>query len=238
MRRVCGITFLLVALAGLVALGLPSHSAPQLTATVACAVDGNTIEVLIENAPVGSPVVSGQSVTVRYIGVNTPEAVDPNKPVEVFGKEASDFNRSLVEGGTVYLELDVEPWDRDSRLLAYVYLDAEGYAMVNAILVAMGFAYASSYPPNIRYESVFRDLERTARELGLGLWYLGVTQTVPETELNTEAPCNCSCPDLNCSRFSTQAAAQRCYDYCKLHGYRVLFRLDGDKDGRACESLP
>lgn len=52
------------------------------------------------------------------------------------------------------------------------------------------------------------------------------------------APCNCSGPDLNCSDFSTQAAAQRCYDYCKSHGYGDVFRLDRDKDGLACESLP
>ena len=52
------------------------------------------------------------------------------------------------------------------------------------------------------------------------------------------APCNCSGPDLNCSDFSTQAAAQQCYDYCKSHGYGDVFRLDRDKDGLACESLP
>ena len=51
-------------------------------------------------------------------------------------------------------------------------------------------------------------------------------------------PCNCSGPDLNCSDFSTQAAAQACYDYCKSLGYGDVFRLDGDSDGVACESLP
>jgi len=52
------------------------------------------------------------------------------------------------------------------------------------------------------------------------------------------APCNCSGPDLDCSDFSTQAAAQACYDYCKSRGYGDVFGLDRDKDGRACESLP
>ena len=51
-------------------------------------------------------------------------------------------------------------------------------------------------------------------------------------------PCNCSGPDLNCSDFSTHAAAQACYDYCKQQGYGDVFRLDGDNDGSACESLP
>jgi len=52
------------------------------------------------------------------------------------------------------------------------------------------------------------------------------------------APCNCSGPDLNCSDFATHAEAQRCYDYCKSKGYGDVFRLDADKDGIACESLP
>ncbi|MCD6261943.1 MAG: excalibur calcium-binding domain-containing protein [Deltaproteobacteria bacterium] len=52
------------------------------------------------------------------------------------------------------------------------------------------------------------------------------------------APCNCAGPDLNCSDFATHAEAQRCYDYCKSQGYGDVFRLDADKDGIACESLP
>lgn len=51
-------------------------------------------------------------------------------------------------------------------------------------------------------------------------------------------PCNCSGPDLNCSDFSTHAQAQACFDYCKSQGYGDVFRLDGDNDGSACESLP
>jgi micrococcal nuclease len=57
---------------------------------------------------------------VRYIGINTPETKHPRKGVEPFGKEASAANRQLVEGQTVRLELDVQPWDRYQRLLAYV----------------------------------------------------------------------------------------------------------------------
>ena len=67
------------------------------------------------------------------------------------------------------------------------------------------------------------------------------TRTITVTIAYTpppSAPCNCSGPDLNCSDFSTQAAAQRCYDYCKSHGYGDVFGLDRDKDGIACEALP
>ena len=51
-------------------------------------------------------------------------------------------------------------------------------------------------------------------------------------------PCDCAGPDLNCDHFATQEEAQACYDYCKARGYGDVFRLDGDNDGSACESLP
>jgi endonuclease G len=54
----------------------------------------------------------------------------------------------------------------------------------------------------------------------------------------TAAPCSCGGPDLNCGDFATHAAAQACYDYCKQQGHGDVFRLDGDSDGSACESLP
>jgi len=60
----------------------------------------------------------------------------------------------------------------------------------------------------------------------------------PPPSPSPSAPCNCGGPDLNCSDFATHAEAQRCYDYCKSKGYGDVFRLDADKDGIACESLP
>ncbi len=52
------------------------------------------------------------------------------------------------------------------------------------------------------------------------------------------SPCNCGGSDLNCSDFQAQAEAQACFDYCRSRGYGDVFRLDGDNDGIACESLP
>jgi hypothetical protein len=60
----------------------------------------------------------------------------------------------------------------------------------------------------------------------------------PEPSPQPAAPCNCSGPDLNCSDFATHAEAQACYEYCKQQGYGDVFKLDGDNDGSACESLP
>jgi endonuclease YncB( thermonuclease family) len=92
-----------------------------LTGPVVQVVDGDTIDVQLD----------GHTIRVRYLGINTPETTHPDKGVEPFGPEADAANRRLVEGKTVRLELDVQPWDRYQRLLAYVYV---GDLMVNAEL--------------------------------------------------------------------------------------------------------
>ena len=58
---------------------------------------------------------------VRLIGVDTPETKHPQKPVQYFAKEASEFTRRMIEGKTILLEYDGKRSDRYGRLLAYVY---------------------------------------------------------------------------------------------------------------------
>lgn len=117
-------------------------------------VDGDTIEL-------------AEGTKVRYLGIDTPEAVHPSKPVEFMGKEASELNRQLVEGKDVRLEFDVQRTDKYGRTLAYVYVDT---IFVNAELVKRGFAQVLTIPPNVKYSDVFLRLQREARELKTGLW--------------------------------------------------------------------
>jgi len=121
------------------------------------AVDGDTIEVEI----------AGESYKVRYIGIDTPELHHPTKPVGYYAQEAYEKNRDLVEGKTVYLEKDVSETDRYGRLLRYVYV---GDVFVNAYLVQQGYAQVSTYPPDVKYQEQFLELQREAREAGRGLW--------------------------------------------------------------------
>ena len=131
---------------------------PGLTpATVTRVVDGDTIRVEID----------GEEYRVRYIGIDTPETVDPRRPVGCFGKEASERNRQLVEGQTVGLEKDVSETDSFDRLLRYVWVEDQ---MVNAALVEEGYALASTYPPDVRYSGRFETLQSEAREAARGLW--------------------------------------------------------------------
>ena len=125
-------------------------------------VDGDTIVVRLD----------GREERLRYIGIDAPESVTPDQPVQCFGTEASDENRRLVAGQTVYLEADREDRDRFGRLLRYVYVEEPGgdLLMVNRLLVENGFAEAGSFPPNNRYSDELFDAERLAQAGGLGLW--------------------------------------------------------------------
>lgn len=124
------------------------------TFTVTKIIDGDTIEL-------------SNKQKVRYIGIDTPETVDPRRPDGCFGREASEKNKELVLGKTVTLEKDVNETDRFGRLLRYVYVDGQ---MVNEVLVRDGYAKAVTFPPDVKYQSKFTDLEKSARENKAGLW--------------------------------------------------------------------
>ncbi|HET7484950.1 MAG TPA: thermonuclease family protein [Solirubrobacterales bacterium] len=126
-------------------------------AYVVRAIDGDTIEARI----------GGRAEDVRYIGVDTPETVKPDTPVQCFGPRASAFNHRLVEGHRVRLVFGVERRDVYGRLLAYVYL---GGRFVNASLVRRGLARSLTIPPNDRFAPLFRGLELRAARTGRGLW--------------------------------------------------------------------
>ncbi len=104
---------------------------------------------------------------VRLIGVDTPETKHPQKPVQYFAKEASEFTRRMIEGKTILLEYDGKRSDRYGRLLAYVYLHDGTFLNAEIIKQGYGFAY-TRYPFN--YLDEFRNYEREARENGKGLW--------------------------------------------------------------------
>ncbi len=122
--------------------------------------DGDTIHVDM----------NGTNETIRLIGINTPETVDPRTPVQCFGKEASARMKELVAGKIVRLEYDDTQSLRDvyNRLLAYVYL--EDGEMINRKMVAEGYAYEYTYMTPYKYQKEFRDLQNLARTSGRGLW--------------------------------------------------------------------
>ena len=139
-------------------------------ATVERVVDGDTVVVVVTgrvDGPGAGTAKIGEEHSLRLIGIDTPESVKPNSPVECFGKEASAAAAALLEGEDVKLVKDVEEADQYDRLLRYVYLDSE---MANARLVVNGYATAYTYPPSVRHSDLFVQLEREARDSNRGLW--------------------------------------------------------------------
>jgi len=132
---------------------------PPLSATayVLRAVDGDTIEVRLD----------GEREDVRYIGIDTPETVKPDTPVQCFGPRAHRFNARLVTHRRVRLVFGVERRDVYGRLLAYVYL---GDRFVNAELARRGLARTLTIPPNDRFAGRFKRLQIAAARAGRGLW--------------------------------------------------------------------
>jgi micrococcal nuclease len=92
----------------LAACSAPPRSGPPGTATVVRVIDGDTVVVHID----------GKDEHVRLIGIDTPETVDPDKPVMCYGAEASGETKSLLPAGTVVrLVRDIEARDAYGRLL-------------------------------------------------------------------------------------------------------------------------
>ena len=135
-----------------------SSDGTGIQAHVSRVVDGDTIVVALD----------GETYVVRYLGIDAPETVRSDWPVEPFGPEASAFNKKLVEGKTVWLESDVSETDRFGRLLRYVWL--EDRRLVNAVLVEEGYARAVSLPPDLKHADAIVALQREARAQERGLW--------------------------------------------------------------------
>lgn len=224
----------------------------RVNATVVSVVDGDTVKVDI----------AGVRETLRIIGINTPETVDPRKPVECFGREASAMAKDLLSNQTIELEADATQGERDKygRLLRYVFLpDGSDFGKT---MISSGLAHEYTYSKPYVYQQEYQAAQADAEANERGLWADGAcdeiedsagattsssaelivpsTATVPVAAPTTSSSsCSCSSNSYNCSDFSTHVAAQSVYDCCMAQVGSDIHRLDGnDDDGLACESLP
>ncbi len=120
-------------------------------------VDGDTIVV---RTPKGDE-------HVRLIGVDSPESVKPDTPVQCFAIAASNYTKQALTDTLVRLEYDVDRYDRYGRTLAYVWV---GTSMFNERLVRDGYAVVETVPPDVKYADLFVAAERDARRHDRGLW--------------------------------------------------------------------
>ena len=123
-------------------------------------VDGDTVRVMR----------GGEEIVVRLIGIDTPETVAPDRPVECFGPEASARAKELLDGQQVWLEYDPVSGmtDKYDRTLAYVWLSPD--VMLNELLVREGFAEEYPYSKGAKFEDEMAAAERAAQAEGAGLW--------------------------------------------------------------------
>lgn len=208
----------------------PKRAAGGAQALVIDVVDGDTITVRAD----------GKERTIRLIGIDTPETVDPFQEVGCFGPQASAFVLRELDGAHVGLTYDVERLDRYGRTLAYVWTDG----LFNERLVRLGYATAYPYPPNTKFAARFARAEQQARTDGLGLWKSCASATSEPSNLDTGGTasgggsggdCEPAYPtvclpvghDLDCAQIPATDFKAKPTD---------PFFLDGNHDGRACES--
>lgn len=197
-------------------------------------IDGDTITVKI----------NGKTETIRLIGIDSPESVDPRKPVQCFGKEASDKAREILIGKKVSLEYDSTQGDKDKykRLLRYVFL--EDGTNFNKLMISEGYAHEYTYNTQYKYQDEFKEAEKNARENNRGLWAQGAC-LIPSQEsqgsqvltptintINPDYSGNFSCAGkTKCTEMANCEEATFYLNNCGVS------RLDGDKDGVPCETL-
>lgn len=222
----------------------PTTPANMQTAKVTRVIDGDTIDVSFD----------GKTERIRIIGIDTPETVDPRKPVECFGQEASAVAKEQLTDETVQLESDPPQGERDkyNRLLRYVWMD-DGTVDFGKLMIATGYAHEYTYNLPYKYQAEYKQAQKEAEQGKKGLW---ADDACPApTTKPTTAPmqssgtttsegglCKYSCtsPDRDCADFSTHAEAQAFFECCGFTPTNDPMRLDsvGVGNGIACESLP
>ncbi len=137
-------------------------------------IDGDTIKII--------KLSENKEYKVRLIGIDTPESTK-NKKLERDAKRTNKDENTIISLGLkakeytynilknqeyLYLEYDINKYDKYGRILAYVYL-SNGY-MLNLMLVVNGYANAYTIPPNIKYSDIFKKANKFARKNNLGLF--------------------------------------------------------------------
>ena len=88
-------------------------------------------------------------------------------PMATIEEKALNFAKELLEGKRIRLEFDVHSRDKESKTLAYAFL--EDGTFVNAEILRNGFANLRIMPPNTKYASQLREAYQEARREKRGL---------------------------------------------------------------------
>ncbi len=190
-------------------------------------IDGDTIKINYE----------GKEQNVRYLLIDTPETNHPRLGKQPFGEEAKERNRELINSGKLEIEFDIgERIDKYGRLLAYIYVDGES---VQETLLEEGLArVAYVYPPNTRHLDAYEKAQDKAKKAGVGIWSIEDyatdrgfdSETHPVEKSETKPATEATEYFKNCTELRKK------YPNGVKKGHPAYSeKMDGDKDGFACE---
>lgn len=165
--------FVIITGFGFLWFGLSQKPAPIVVNTASLNVIGVEGEwAYVSKVVDGDTIIVNDKTTVRFVGIDTPETVDPRRPVGCYGKEASSEVKKLLDSKQIILQKDVSDTDKYKRILRYIYLPLENgqILFVNDYLVREGFAKVLTYPPDVKYDEQFRTAEKEAKISKRGLW--------------------------------------------------------------------
>lgn len=132
----------------------------QVDGTIDRVIDGDTVDV----------VLGGEVKRFRLIGIDTPEVVDPRKPVQCFGQEASAHLKNMLVDQIVTIEYDASQGEIDKygRSLGYLFL-TDGTNVAEKMILD-GYGYEYTYDKPYKYQNIFKIAEQDARDSERGLW--------------------------------------------------------------------
>lgn len=134
--------------------------AKKITVKFDSCVDGDTAKFLYKN----------KIITTRFLAVDTPETKHPTKPVEAWGKEASDYTCNKIKNANkIVLEYDdnSDEVDKYNRHLAWVWVDNK---LLQKELISKGYAKVAYLYGNYKYTKELQEIEKTAIDKKLGIW--------------------------------------------------------------------
>lgn len=216
----------------------------------------NLEAVMVERVVDGDTIKLNDGRKVRLVGINTPESTTRT---EEFGKEASNYTKSKLEGKRIWMQKDISETDRYGRLLRIIWLTAPTdlmneneirKKMFNADLVLNGYAEPSTYPPDVKYSEFFIQFAREARKNKTGLWAYGDYGTTKgdldskklpsqkESKTGSQSKTETAAPLPN----SPKEIFENCTELRKVYPNGVASdhpayqsKMDRDKDHYACE---
>lgn len=123
-------------------------------------VDGDTIKVLLD----------GKEYTARLLAIDTPESVHPQKPVEYYGKEASDYTCNKIKNAKkLEIEYDdnSDKMDKYDRLLVWVFTDG---TLLQKDLIEKGYAKLAYLYDDYKYTSELEKIQELTSTKNIGIW--------------------------------------------------------------------